>query len=296
MLPDKSANGDRNLKSDLSSMCSGVRPSPGAATLERELAIEPSTTLYNAELAVAEDGHTPLKKYAISNSQPSVPNSPALLSAVAPPNRLVSPDQVAEVIAKTCPPEAYRGRRVLVIVPDGTRTAPVGLLFQTLHRQIAVVTKAFDVMIALGTHQPMSEPAICERLEISLAQRKETFQRVRFLNHAWNDPGALRTIGVIPADEIKALTGGLFAMDVPVEINRRIFEYDQIIIIGPVFPHEVVGFSGGNKYLFPGVAGPQILNFFHWLGAVVTNPMIIGNKWTPVRKVVDRAGAMVQMD
>ena len=75
--------------------------------------------------------------------------------------------------------------------------------------------------------------------------------------------------------------------------TRRVFDYDQIIIVGPVFPHEVVGFSGGNKYLFPGVGGPEILNFFHWLGAVVTNPMIIGNKWTPVRKVVDRAGAMV---
>ena len=87
-----------------------------------------------------------------------------------------------------------------------------------------------------------------------------------------------------------------FSMDVPVEINKLIFNYDQVIIVGPVFPHEVVGFSGGNKYLFPGVAGPQILNFFHWLGAVVTNPMIIGNKWTPVRKVVDRAGAMVSVD
>ena len=82
-------------------------------------------------------------------------------------------------------------------------------------------------------------------------------------------------------------------MDVPVEVNRLLFDYDQILIIGPVFPHEVVGFSGGNKYLFPGVAGAEILNFFHWLGAVVTNPMIIGNKWTPVRRVVDRAGAMV---
>ena len=82
-------------------------------------------------------------------------------------------------------------------------------------------------------------------------------------------------------------------MDVPVNVNRRLFEYDQIIIAGPVFPHEVVGFSGGNKYLFPGVSGPEVLNFFHWLGAVVTNPMIIGNKWTPVRKVVDRAGSMV---
>jgi nickel-dependent lactate racemase len=74
-----------------------------------------------------------------------------------------------------------------------------------------------------------------------------------------------------------------------------LFDYDQVIIAGPVFPHEVVGFSGGNKYLFPGVAGPQILNFFHWLGAVVTNAKIIGEKWTPVRKVIDRAGAMVKV-
>jgi nickel-dependent lactate racemase len=203
---------------------------------------------------------------------------------------------VSEVIAKTCPAESYRGKRVLLIVPDGTRTAPVGLLFQTLHRQVAGVTKAFDVLIALGTHQPMSEAAICGRLEISQAERQQTYGKVGFFNHAWDNPAALRKIGVIAADEIKGLTNGLFAMDVPVEINKMVFDYDQIIIVGPVFPHEVVGFSGGNKYLFPGVAGPEILNFFHWLGAVVTNPMIIGNKWTPVRRVVDRAGAMVGVD
>ncbi|HWH78756.1 MAG TPA: lactate racemase domain-containing protein, partial [Candidatus Binatus sp.] len=107
---------------------------------------------------------------------------------------------------------------------------------------------------------------------------------------------ALKKVGMLSAEEISQLTNGLFAMDVAVEINRMLFDYDQVIILGPVFPHEVVGFSGGNKYLFPGVAGPRILNFFHWLGAVVTNPMIIGNKWTPVRKVLDRAGAMVKLD
>ena len=48
-------------------------------------------------------------------------------------------------------------------------------------------------------------------------------------------------------------------MDVPVNVNRRLFDYDHIIIAGPVFPHEVVGFSGGNKYLFPGVSGPEVL-------------------------------------
>jgi nickel-dependent lactate racemase len=178
-------------------------------------------------------------------------------------------------------------------VPDGTRTAPVGLLFQSLFRQIGEVTRALDVLIALGTHQPMSEKAICQRLEITDTDRGAVYRRVRFFNHAWNDPSALKRIGVISADEIGKLSNGLFAMDVPVDVNRMVFDYDQIIIIGPVFPHEVVGFSGGNKYLFPGVAGPDILNFFHWLGAVITTPKIIGNKWTPVRRVVDRAGSMV---
>ena len=211
-------------------------------------------------------------------------------------NRELTNQEVADIVARTCPAENYRGKKVVLIVPDGTRTAPVGLLFKTIHAQIGSAAKNLDVLIALGTHQPMSEAAICERLELTLEQREGAYASVRFFNHAWNDPSALKNIGTIPAKEISALTNGLFAMDVPVEVNKLVFDYDQIIIVGPVFPHEVVGCSGGNKYLFPGVSGPQVLNFFHWLGAVVTNPMIIGNKWTPVRKVVDRAGSMVNVD
>jgi nickel-dependent lactate racemase len=208
----------------------------------------------------------------------------------------VASSQVSELISRACPSQNFGNKRVLVIVPDGTRTAPVGMLFKALHSQIGTVATAWDVLIALGTHQPMSETAICARLEISEAERAGTYRRVKFFNHAWDNPAALKQIGTLTAAEISQLTDGLFSMDVPVEVNRMIFDYDQVIIIGPVFPHEVVGFSGGNKYLFPGVGGPQILNFFHWLGAVVTNPMIIGNKWTPVRRVVDRAGAMVKVD
>jgi nickel-dependent lactate racemase len=165
-----------------------------------------------------------------------------------------------------------------------------------LHSLLATRCQAFDVMVALGTHPPMSEQAICERLEINPDERRSVFSGVRLFNHDWDNPEALANLGSIPADEIKTLSGGLFAMDVPVSINRRVLDYDRLVIIGPVFPHEVVGCSGGNKYLFPGVAGPEILNFFHWLGAVITNPMIIGNKWTPVRKVVDRAAAMVAVE
>jgi len=211
----------------------------------------------------------------------------------APAGSTVSAAQVAEVVAQACPAKDYRGKKVLVIVPDGTRTAPVGLLFKTLFSQIGEATTEFDILIALGTHQPMSEAAICDRLEISLTDHQGTYRKVRFFNHAWDNPEQLRRLGTISAKSIEELTGGLFSMDVPVDVNKLLFNYDQVIIIGPVFPHEVVGFSGGNKYLFPGVGGPEILNFFHWLGAVVTNPMIIGNKWTAVRKVVDRAGQMV---
>ncbi len=205
-------------------------------------------------------------------------------------------EQVASVIAQACPPAAYQSKRVLVIIPDGTRTAPIGLLFEALYRQIGAAAASFDILVALGTHQPMSEGAICQRLEITMEQRQTTYRGVGFFNHHWDDPKALKTIGRLSKEDVRALTGGLFEMEVPVEINRMLFDYDQVIIAGPVFPHEVVGFSGGNKYLFPGVAGPQILNFFHWLGAVVTNPMIIGNKWTPVRRVVDHAASLVKVE
>lgn len=206
---------------------------------------------------------------------------------------IVSELEVGQIVARACPREQYRGKRVLLIIPDGTRTAPVGLMFKCLHQQVGEVTKRFDILVALGTHQPMSEEAICERLEITPEERREAYKNVGFYNHEWDNPAALVEVGVLEPEQVSELTGGLFSMRVPVEVNRMLFDYDQVIITGPVFPHEVVGFSGGNKYLFPGVGGPRILNFFHWLGAVVTNPMIIGNKWTPVRRVVDRAGAMV---
>jgi nickel-dependent lactate racemase len=208
-------------------------------------------------------------------------------------NLSITEAQLREIAARALAPLALAAKRVLLIVPDATRTAPVGLLFRVIHDLIGKETKSLDVMIALGTHPPMSEDAMQQRLEITASERATTYKRVRLLNHAWNHAASLAKLGVIPAAEVGELSGGLFKMDVEVAINRAVFDYDQLIIVGPVFPHEVVGFSGGNKYLFPGIGGAAILNFFHWLGAVITNPKIIGHKWTPVRRVVDRAAAMV---
>ena len=65
------------------------------------------------------------------------------------------------------------------------------------------------------------------------------------------------------------------------------------MICGPVFPHEVVGFSGGAKYLFPGISGGEFLHAFHWLGAVVTCAGTIGIKHTPVREVINKAMELI---
>src|ERR1043166_7399143 len=123
------------------------------------------------------------------------------VSVVAAPGKGLGQPEVANVISRACLRDAYQGKKVLLIVPDGTRTAPIGLLFKELHRQIGDVTATFDVLVALGTHQPMSEAAICQRIEISDAEHASSYARVKFFNHAWDDPGSLRQVGTLRAEE-----------------------------------------------------------------------------------------------
>ena len=182
-------------------------------------------------------------------------------------------------------------KNVLVIIPDSTRTAPLNTLYRLLHQHIGQRVNALEYLIALGTHQPMSEEAI----DKMLGRGQNGVPHYKVHNHRWNDPGQLKELGVIKKSEIEELSGGLFGENVPVHINKLIFDYDHILLLAPTFPHEVVGFSGGNKYFFPGISGPEILNFFHWLGAVITNRDIIGTSYTPVRAVVDKAAAMIDL-
>jgi lactate racemase len=207
--------------------------------------------------------------------------------------RFLGEAEVEAICAEAFASWRLEGRRVLVVIPDHTRTCPLDLFFRVLCRQLLGRVRALDFMVALGTHPPLSPEQICRRVGISAAEHAAKYPAVRFFNHAWDDPGQLIRLGELAASEVKELTGGLFEMGVEVRCNRMVTGYDVVLIVGPVFPHEVVGMSGGNKYLFPGISGPEVLNFFHWLGAVITNREIIGRKWTPVRRVVDRAASMV---
>jgi nickel-dependent lactate racemase len=207
--------------------------------------------------------------------------------------KTLTADEMRNWIQQHVPLEDFRGKRVLLIVPDNTRTAPLPVLFPGLRSLLRPVTASLDLLVALGTHPPMPEDKIRAMLGIA---ENDPCSDVGLFNHAWDDPSALSTIGTLSAAETREISEGVLSMEVPVQINRRIHDYDVALVVGPVFPHEVVGFSGGNKYFFPGISGPDLLNFFHWLGALITNVGIIGVQDTAVRRVVDRAAQLVPVE
>lgn len=208
-------------------------------------------------------------------------------------DRLLSELEARALVEEALSSLDVGGKRVLLIIPDGTRSAPIPLFFRLFHDLLKPEAAALDVLIALGTHQPMSEEAINHRLGLTPAERAGRYGDVRVFNHRWDLPETFRTVGIISPAEAAELTGGLLAVEVPVRLNGLIFDYDQLIICGPTFPHEVVGFSGGNKYLFPGISGAEIIDFFHWLGALETSMKVIGAKETLMRRVIDRAARFV---
>lgn len=135
----------------------------------------------------------------------------------------------------------------------------------------------------------MEPDRIYRHLGITAEDHRGKYSRVRFFNHEhWNLP-ELVTIGRLPAEEILRLTNGVFSRPIDVTINRKAVEYDHILLITPVVPHEAMGFAGGNKYFFPGIAGLEVVETFHWLAATITNTAVNGVKDTLTRRVIDRA-------
>jgi nickel-dependent lactate racemase len=184
-------------------------------------------------------------------------------------------------------------KRLLIIIPDRTRTAPIPLMFRLFFELLHGRVKRLDYLIALGTHKPLSEDAINQLIGVTSDERGGRYGDVGVFNHRWDRPETFVSLGEISAAEVEELSGGLVNQRVDVRLNRMILDYDQLIICGPTFPHEVVGFSGGNKYFFPGIGGPDVINFSHWLGALITSSAVIGTKYTPVRRVIDRAASLI---
>jgi len=206
-------------------------------------------------------------------------------------DRYLIPEEVSHITLQALRSLAVDGKRVLIIIPDGTRTMPMPRMFELFETQLAPRVATLDYLVALGTHPMMNDEQLSAL--VGRAVRNELAGKSHIFNHHWENPAKFVTLGVIPASEIGEITSGLLAREVPVRLNKLILDYDQLVICGPVFPHEVVGFSGGTKYFFPGIGGPEIINLTHWLGALMTNYEIIGARYTPVRAIIDRAASLI---
>lgn len=205
----------------------------------------------------------------------------------------LSDEEVRALAAQALEQADLDGKRVLIIIPDSTRTAPISFFFRLFYEQLWSRVAALDYLVALGTHMPLGDEALNRLAGITARERHTTYAGVHLFNHRWDLPETLATLGVIPAAEIERITQGKLVQDLPVTVNRLVLNYEALIVCGPVFPHEVVGFSGGNKYFFPGISGPEVINFTHWLGALLTSYEVIGTKHTQVRAVIDRAAALI---
>ena len=202
-------------------------------------------------------------------------------------------DEIRQIVAQAAAELQVTGKRVLTIIPDGTRTMPMPLMFQLFEDEIGMRAAACDYLIALGTHPFMSEAHLTRLLGRSVVNG--VCGKARVLNHRWDLPETFADLGTIPAEEVRKASGGLLSDPILIKINRLLFDYDQVLICGPVFPHEVVGFSGGNKYLFPGVSTGEMINQTHWLGALIGSYNLIGTRCTPIRALIDQAAEKIKV-
>ena len=177
------------------------------------------------------------------------------------------------------------GRSLCLVIPDATRQCPLPTLLGAIARAVEGRVRSCVALVALGTHAAMDDEAMRAMVGV---------EGLEVVNHEWWDEDTFVALGTLAAEDVARWSDGRLAEDVPIRVNRLVVDSDVTVIVGPVLPHEVIGFSGGHKYLFPGLSGPELIDVTHWLGALITSAEIIGTKGiTPVRALVEAAADLV---
>src|SRR6266487_2930929 len=140
--------------------------------------------------------------------------------AVSPENQLLTNNQILETLHKGLD-DRFHNQRVLVLIPDHTRSVPLPFLFRSLVDVLQDV-KQLDFMVALGTHPPLSEESLHKLVGITADERVTTYKNIGLLNHEWNTPSALTSLGVIEEDEIKQIAEKNWHSSLPNQIDIRI--------------------------------------------------------------------------
>jgi nickel-dependent lactate racemase len=193
------------------------------------------------------------------------PQATRLASQVGGAGGVLTDEQVRAFVGEQLAAADLDGRSVCVLVPDGTRSCPVPLLLGAVHEALHGRVTRLTVLIALGTHARMGETELARHLGYPPGAFEERYPGATVRNHEWWDPHAFASVGTIGSERLAELSEDRFQhQSVQVRLNRAVVEHDVTLVVGPVFPHEVVGFSGGNKYFFPGISNLEMINISHW--------------------------------
>lgn len=171
-------------------------------------------------------------------------------------------------------------KKVLTVPPDYTR-------FQSRAGELTEIAwkyygeKMTDVLPALGTHTPMTDEQISHMFGDT--------PRELFREHDWRND--VVTLGEVPADYVKSVSDGAVDFPWPAQVNKLLLEgnFDLILSIGQVVPHEVVGMANHNKNILVGTGGVEGINKSHFVGAAYGMEKMMGHADTPVRKIFNYA-------
>lgn len=199
----------------------------------------------------------------------------------------ISYEDIRDLVGLHVREQQLADKRVLLIVPDKTRSGPTPLFLRALAERLCPIATGLDAMVALGTHDPLKGDAFEEYTRAIQAGGDCGGRPPRILQHHFRATSQLRLVANLSAAEVSDMTMGYCYEQIPFTIDKAIFDYDHVVICGPVFPHEVAGFSGGHKYLIPGIAGREVIDLSHWLGALITSPLICGQGANPVRAMIE---------
>ena len=216
-------------------------------------------------------------------------------AGIGGPEAVLTDEQIREFVVEQLSQHDFDGKRVTFVVPDGTRHAPVDKISKYIYEALGDRPKDVRVVIALGTHDYMSDEAIGKLMGCEPGKFEEAFPGWTIHNHDWRNDETFANLGTIPKEKIAELTDGrLSDRDMTVLVNNMVVDTDISLILGPVLPHEVVGISGGNKYFFPGLSGHDVIDMSHWVGALITSYEMIGSTGiTPVRRMIDSAAELI---
>src|ERR1035437_5313681 len=170
--------------------------------------------------------------------------------------------------------------KVLAIPPDYTRlSSRAGELTEFTSQYYG--ERLTDVLPALGTHSPMTAHQI--------AHMFGTMPASLIREHDWRND--VVTVGIVPAQFVKEVSEGAVEFPWPAQVNKLLLngDFDLILSIGQVVPHEVVGMANYNKNIFVGTGGVEGINKSHFIGAAYGMERMMGHADTPVRRVFNYA-------